>query len=92
MRIGPARTALDRDGTVRFEADAGVVVREYQVERSRLAFKLTSDKAVHITMHEFESGMLHASIDGKSAGPVNVQQGSGGLIVPAGEHNVELSQ
>lgn len=83
---------LSCDGTVRFEADAGVVVREYQAEPSRLSFKLKSERPVHIAVHEFESGALQVNIDGKAAGRVEVRQGLGKLNVPAGEHTVELSQ
>jgi putative isomerase len=92
VAIGPEKTMLSRDGTVRFEADAGVVVREYQVEPSRLSFKLKSERPVHIAVHEFESGALQVNIDDKAAGHVEVRQGLGKLNVPAGEHTVELSQ
>ena len=92
VRIGPNKTVLDRDGTVRFEADAGVVVREYDPGPSHLSFRIKSETKVHIATHEFGSGALRVSIDGKLMGRVDVRQGAGGLTVPAGEHKVELSQ
>ena len=36
ITIGPQRTALVRDGQLRFEANAGVVVRTYQTEANRI--------------------------------------------------------
>jgi hypothetical protein len=90
VTIGPDKTSLSRDGQVRFAADAGVVVRAYVVEPSRLSFRLNSEKPVHLTSQEFESGTLKLTIDGKSAGEIPVRQGLGRLSVPAGEHTVEL--
>ncbi len=92
VAIGPEKTGLSRDGAVRFEADAGVVVREYQVELSRLSFKLKSERPVHVAVHEFESGAFQVNVDGKSTGRVEIRQGLGKLNVPAGEHTVELSR
>ena len=92
VATGPEKTVLSRDGEVRFEADAGVVVREYQVESSSLSFKLKSEKPVHIAMREFESGTFRINMDGKSAGRMEVRQGVGKMNLPAGEHTVELSQ
>ena len=92
VRIGPNKTALDRDGTVRFEADAGVVVREYQVEPARLSFRLTSERPVHLRTREFEAGTFQVAIDGKAVSPVAIRQGIGKVSVPAGEHVVALLQ
>src|SRR5262249_17882639 len=49
VTIGPDKTSLSRDGQVRFVADAGVVVRDYAVEPSRVSFRLNSVKPVHLT-------------------------------------------
>ena len=51
VATGPEKTVLSRDGEVRFEADAGAVVREYHLAPSRLSFRLKSEKPVHIAMH-----------------------------------------
>jgi hypothetical protein len=90
--IGPEKTALTRDGKVRFEATGGVVVRDYQAERSLLSFKVKSDKPARLTTSEFDAGELNLKIDGKSAGRVSVSQWLGKFEVPAGEHTVELSR
>ena len=70
----------------------GVVVREYQVEPSRLSFKLTSERPVHVITQEFEAGTPHLMIDGKAVGAVPIRQGFGKLSVPAGQHFVTLLQ
>lgn len=90
VTIGPDKTSLSRDGRVRLEADAGVVVREYAAEPSRVSFQLNSEKPVHLTTQEFESGTFHLTIDGKSAGDISVRQAVGRLSVPAGEHAIAL--
>lgn len=92
VTIGPDKTVLKRDGTIRFEADAGIVVREYEVKPERISFDVKSEKPVHIAIHEFGSGTFQINIDGKSAGRLQQPQGSGKLNVPAGTHTVELLQ
>jgi hypothetical protein len=92
VSIGPEKTTLSRDGVLRFEADAGVVVRNYQAEPSHLSFTLKGEKPVHIAVREFGSGTIRVNVDGKSAGKVELRAGSTQLLVPAGEHLVELSQ
>src|SRR5262249_48895305 len=64
VTIGPARTALTRDGSILFEADAGVVVRQYQAGPSALSFRLKSDKKARLKTSEFDSGEFSLKIDG----------------------------
>jgi hypothetical protein len=90
ITVGPQRTALFRDGHSRFEADAGVVVRKYQAESSRLSFSLTSERATRVTTTEFASGDFDLKIDGKTAGTLSVREGRISFEVPAGEHSIEL--
>ena len=92
VTIGPAKTAMARDGQTRFEANAGVVVRGYQAESQRLDFRIKGEKASHIATREFENGTYKMSVDGKPAGTVDIHQGVGEFDVPAGEHAVELRQ
>lgn len=73
ITVGPNRTALTRDGQLQFEADAGVVVRNYQASESRLAFDLKTKRAAHVTTLEFDSGELNVKIDGKPSGVLRVQ-------------------
>ncbi len=75
VTVGVRRTALVRDGSLRFEADAGVVVRNYQVETSRLSFSVTCERITRITTTEFSSGDFHLTIDGKATGIVKGQGG-----------------
>ncbi len=92
VTVGPNRTALARDGQLRFEADAGVVVRNYETSESKLAFTMNSKRSVHVGSLEFESGDLNLKIDGKAAGVVHVQRGRASFDLPAGEHRVELAR
>ncbi len=92
VAIGPDRTALSRDGAMRFQANAGVVVRQYQVGSSTLSFSIKSEKGLRITTSEFEAGEYYLSVDGKADGKVSVTQGRATFDVPAGEHRIELSK
>ena len=92
VTIGPDKTALSRDGKVWFEANAGVVVREYQEDPSHLSFRVNSAKPVQLLTGELESGDFSLKIDGKPAGNVAVHQGFGKWNVPLGEHVVDLSK
>ena len=86
VTIGPNRTALARDGVLRLEADAGVVIRKYDVSPQKLSFAIRSEKPVRITSAEFASGDLELTIDGKSAGKLKAAASRVGFDVPAGEH------
>lgn len=90
--IGPGKTALSRDGKIRFEAAGGVVVRNYQPTASRLAFTLKTDKPVGVTSSEFDAGEFLLRIDGKTAGTVSIHERRGRFVIPAGEHEVELAK
>ena len=90
VTIGRDSTMLTRDGKVRFEANAGVVVRDYQVDSSHLSFRVKSVRPIQLVTREFESGDFNLKIGGKPAGRVSVRQGLGKLSLPMGEHEVEL--
>jgi len=90
VAIGPEKTAMTRDGKLRFEATGGVVVRQYQFESSRLSFTLNCEKGSRVTTAEFDSGELRVRIDGKSSGTVSTRDGRLMLDVLPGEHAVEL--
>jgi hypothetical protein len=92
VAIGPERTALSRDGTMRFEANAGVVVRHYEVEPASLSFSIKGGKGARISTAEFEAGDLYLRIDNKPGVKVSVSQGRASFDVPAGEHSVTLTR
>ena len=92
VAMGPNHTALARDGRECFEANAGVVVRNYQPSAAQLTFSLKAARPVVLVTREFEGGELNLIIDGKPAGKIGVQQGRGSFQLPAGEHNVELAR
>jgi hypothetical protein len=90
ISIGPTLTSMVRDGTATFQADRGVVVRNYALQTSELSFTIHSPKDTGVTTEEFASGTLLLRIDGKDAGRIAVQSGRARFTVPAGEHKVEL--
>jgi len=90
VTIGPAITKLLRDGATRFEANSGVVVRDYALASSKLSFTIHAGKQTQVTTEEFASGSLLLSIDGKPLGRIAVENGKARFNVPAGEHRVEL--
>jgi hypothetical protein len=92
VAIGPEKTALSRDGSIRFEASAGVVVRKYQTEGSHLSFTIKGDRSVQVTIAEFDSGVLNLRIDGKVEKKVSVGKGRAHFNIPAGEHAIELTK
>ena len=92
VSIGPTLTRLIRDGATRFQADSGVVVRDYTLEPSELSFTLHAGKRTRVTTEEFTSGSLLLKIDGQESGRIAVQDGKAEFSVPAGEHRVELQK
>ncbi len=90
IHIGPDKTSLGRDGSPRFDANAGVVARNYEATASHLSFTLKSECRVNVTTWEFQSGEINLRIDGKPAGKIRVQQGQASFEVPAGQHTVDL--
>jgi hypothetical protein len=92
ITVGPNKTALVRDGQERFEANAGVVVRNYQISASQLTFSLKAGRPVVAVTREFEGGELNLQVDGNAAGKVRVQQAGASFQLTAGEHNVGLAR
>jgi hypothetical protein len=92
VTVGSKRTALLRDRHLRFEADAGVVVREYEATPSRLSFYIICERAVRITSMELASGDYSLKLMGRGANTVKARDGRLTFDVPAGEHHVSLGQ
>jgi hypothetical protein len=88
IAIGPGRTALTRDHEVRFEASAGVIVRNYTLGSTNLSFAVKSLHTTNITTREFASGNLSVKIDDQPAQTMTVQRGSVSFAVPGGDHLV----
>ncbi|HXX24758.1 MAG TPA: trehalase family glycosidase [Terriglobia bacterium] len=91
VAIGPNRTAMSRDGKMRFQANAGVVVRQYQAGPQALSFLIKSERGARITTSEFDAGDFYLRIDRRPARKISLLQGSATFDVPAGEHTVELA-
>jgi hypothetical protein len=88
IAIGPDRTAVERDGVTRFEANAGVVVRDYKRASNRLSFTVTTIRATRITTRELSSGALSLSIDDQPPKTIAAKDGSVVLAIAAGRHRV----
>jgi hypothetical protein len=88
IAIGPDHTAMTRDGEVRLEATAGVVVRNYELDPGRLSFAVKSLRPVNVTTRESASGTLSLRVDARAAQTMTVQRGGVSFTVPAGEHHV----
>ncbi|MFN8009286.1 MAG: hypothetical protein U0V70_20120 [Terriglobia bacterium] len=90
--VGPQKTALTRDGQLRFEAEGGVVVRQYRPESSRLSFSLIANQSTSIHSLEFPSGEFQLKVDGKVVGKVKASGGRIRFEVQPGNHQIELNQ
>lgn len=88
IRIGPDHTTMTRDQNVRFEATAGVVVRNYTLDSHGLSFAITTARAVTITTREHPSGTFSLKIDDQPGQTRKVERGSVSFTVPAGKHSV----
>jgi hypothetical protein len=87
IAIGPDRTAVERDGVVRFEANAGVVVRNYELSSNRLSFAIKTARPTKITTREL-AGTLSLKIDERPTKSVIVHHGNVVFGISGGEHRV----
>lgn len=90
ITVGPNKTEVARDGKVRLQADAGIVLRTYEKSPSRVAMRLKSARDLRLAIGEFEAGPVQVVIDGKSVRQVKVIEGTASFGVARGEHVVEL--
>jgi hypothetical protein len=88
VAIGPDRTVVKRDGEVRFDANAGVVVREYKSDSTGLSFNIKTPRPTNITTRELSSGSLSLTIDGQPSRTIAVQHGNVGFRLTAGDHRI----
>jgi len=88
IAIGPDHLAVKRDGEVRLEATAGIVVRNYSIDADRFTFTVKATKPVSLTTRERASGTLSLKIDEESAQTMTVHEGNVAFQVPAGEHRI----
>lgn len=92
VSIGPSLTSVIRDSKPIFQADQGVVVRQYEVKPSEVSFMIHSAKDAHVTTEEFPQGIVALRVDGRSAGRITVEQGKARFLIHAGEHTVDLQE
>ena len=80
IAIGPEKTAVTRDGELRLEASAGVVVRRYTLDANRLTFAIRTPRPITVKTREYSGRSLSLRIDGQSAETVAVQEGSASFL------------
>lgn len=88
VTIGPALTSLKRDGQTRFEANSGVVVRNYSVTPHSVSFSIKTAGTTQIKTFEAKSGAVSVAINGGSARHVAVQNDAVTFALPAGSHSI----
>ena len=88
VTIGPALTSVRRDGQTRFEADAGVVVRDYSLAPNGLSFSLKAARVTRVRTMESGSVAVSLAVDGGPASHVPAQNGVVTFTVPAGSHSI----
>ena len=88
VTIGPALTSVSRDGQPRFDADAGVVVRNYSVMPDGVSFSIKTARTTRIETMETKSGTVSLMVDGGPARHLPVQDGVVTFTVPAGSHSI----
>lgn len=88
VTIGPALTSVTRDGEIRFDADAGVVVRTYSLAPDGLSFSVKATRTTRVRTMETRSVAVSLALDGAPARQVPVQNGIVTFTVPAGSHSV----
>jgi hypothetical protein len=79
---------VEVDGVTRFQANAGVVLRNYELGANRLSFTVTTPRSTKITTREPASGALSVNIDGHPLKSVVPQGGNITFAIPAGEHDI----
>src|SRR3977135_3697060 len=88
VTIGPALTSVRRDGQTRFDANAGVVVRNYSVTPDGLSFSIKTARTTRIGTMETKSGAVSLRVDGGPARRLPVRDGVVTFTVPAGSHSI----
>jgi putative isomerase len=87
VTIGPNRTAIERDGKLQIEADAGVVFRNVDAESGSLSFSINTVRQAHITIRMFASRAASMMIDHLPAKGTVTQDRAVTITIPAGQHD-----
>lgn len=88
VAIGSLRTAVERDGAMRFEANSGVVVRNYSVASGSLSFSIMTARDTRVSTREASSDSVSLRIDHGAARQVPVRNGAVVFTVPTGSHSI----
>lgn len=88
ITIGPDLTSVKRDSHIRFEANAGVIVRNYKLDSNVLSFSLKSARTVTVRTMEAGTHAVSLAIDGNSSGRAVVQNGIVTFTLSPGSHKI----
>jgi hypothetical protein len=72
---------------LQIEADAGVVFRNFKSETGSLSFTIDTVRPASVTIREFSSAPVSASIDNVAAKPSSIKSGATVVTIPAGKHS-----
>ena len=87
VTIGPNRTAIERDGKMEIEANAGVVFRDYRSESVSLSFNIDTLRPANVTIHDFAGKPTTMTVDGRATKPAMEEGGAIIVTIPAGKHS-----
>lgn len=90
ISVGPNITSVVRDGTARFQADSGVVVRSYVSQPSELSFTIHASRNTTLSTEEFASGTLILTVNNQNADAIPVKGGRASFKITQGEHKIDL--
>ena len=87
VTIGPNRTAIERDGKLQIEANAGVVFRTLKTGADSLSFTIDTVRPASVTIREFSSASASVIIDNIAQKPSGGKDGATVVTIPAGKHS-----
>ena len=88
VTTGPKRTSVTRDGRLRFEANTGLVVREYKIDPRGLSFSVHTPRDARLATMETTAKVVSLRIDSGSVQRIATQHGTLEFTLPAGEHRI----
>jgi hypothetical protein len=88
VTIGPNLTSVKRDGQLRFEANAGVVVRDYRFDDHGVSFSVKTLRTTQVRTMEEKARSISLKIDDRLTRHLGVQNGAIRFTLPPGNHKV----
>jgi Trehalase len=88
VTIGPNVTSVKRDGELRFEANAGVVVHDYRFDDHGLSFSVKTLRTTQIKTMEKKAGNISLKVDDHLKKHLDVRNGAISFTLYPGDHKV----